>query len=153
MNTPNAAAQGSNRSSTNDVTKAMGNLIKYEGPMQTVIRESLGKSETPFSGPQAASSSRTVDGASVEYNKVGGTSTSASNSAVIKVDGSRYIVTTGKGGVDGTKPQGDAVSDASIREAINQIRNLGKMGGPSNSTPQQDLTLPTTLQNVEVKAI
>jgi len=147
LNTPNVAAQGSNRSSTNDVTKAMGNLIEYKGPMQIVIRESLGKSETPFNG------NRTVDGVSVEYNKVGGTSTSASNSAVIKVDGSRYIVTTGKGGVDGTKPQGDAVSDASIREAISQIRNLGKMGGPSNSTPEQELTLPTTLQNVEVKAI
>lgn len=122
-------AQGRNTSTTNDVTRAMGNLIEYDGPMSNTIREAMGQSETPFNG------ARSVDGVQVIYNKVGGTSTTAANSAVIEVDGSKYIVTTTKQGVSGTTSQGDAVSDASLREAITQIRGLSTMGGPSNETP------------------
>lgn len=127
-------AQGRNSSTTNDVTRAMGNLMGYEGPMRGTILESLGKSTTPFEG------GRVVDGIPVIYNKIGGTSTSASNSAVIEVDGNKYIVTTGKVGVNGTTAVGDAVSDASIREAITQIRGLSTMGGPSNATPILNLS-------------
>jgi hypothetical protein len=149
LNTPNPSAQGKNSSTTNDVSRAMGNLMNYDGPMSNVIRQSLEQSDTPFKGPSSAQGGgvRTVDGVPVIYNKIGGTTTAAANSAVIEVDGSKYIVTTGKVGVDGTKPQGDAVSDASIREAITQIRGLGTMGGPSNATPVMDLS------NLDVKEI
>lgn len=129
LSTATTSAQGKNTSTTNDVSKAMGNLMEYDGPMGNTVRESLQQSETPFS------SGRTVDGVPVIYNKVGGTSTSAANSAVIEVGGSRYIITTGKAGVDGTGSAGDAVSNASIRAAIKQIKGLDAMGGPSNDTP------------------
>jgi len=95
-----------------------------------------------------------VDGVPVIYNKIGGTNTAAANSAVIEVDGSQYIVTTTKGGVDGTGAQGDAVSDASLREAIKQIRGLGSMGGPTNATPSITTTTPSiNLPGVTVQGI
>jgi beta-lactamase class A len=128
LNTTLVSAQGKNTSTTNDVTKAMGNLIQYDGPLKQVIRDSLGTSDTPFQG------NRIVDGIPVIYNKIGGTTTAA-NTAVIEVNGSKYIITTTKGGVDGTSGQGDAISDAALREAIKQIKGLGNMGGPSNATP------------------
>jgi hypothetical protein len=129
LSTTTASAQGKNASTTNDVSRAMNNLMEYEGPMSNTVRESMQQSETPFS------SGRTVDGVPVIYNKVGGTSTTTANSAVIEVGGSRYIVTTGKVGVDGTGSEGDAISDISIRAAIKQIQGLDAMGGPSNDTP------------------
>ncbi|WOL31302.1 beta-lactamase enzyme family protein [Microcoleus phage My-WqHQDG] len=136
LSTTVTSAQGKNSSTTNDVSRAMANIMNYTGPMKVVVQESLNQSITPFSG------GRTVDGVEVTYN-----STVAANSAVIEVDGSQYIVTTTKSGVDGTQPQGDAVSDASIRAAIGQIRGLGTMGGPSNATPIINLS------NLEVKEI
>ena len=129
LNTIVTSAHGKNTSTTNDVTKAMSNLMEYDGPLKQVIRDSLGASDTPFQG------NRIVDGIPVIYNKIGGTTTNAANSAVIEVDGSKYIVTTTKGSVDGTSGQGDAISDAALREAIKQIKGLGNMGGPSNATP------------------
>jgi Beta-lactamase enzyme family len=129
-------ARGRNSSTTNDVTQAMSNLMRYEGPLRGAIEEGLTQSTTPFEG------GRKVEGATVIYNKIGGTSTSASNSALVEVDGSRYIITTGKAGVDGTKPQGDAISDSSLREAVNQIRGLTVMGGPTNNPPQVDIAVP-----------
>jgi enamine deaminase RidA (YjgF/YER057c/UK114 family) len=134
LSTTVTSAQGKNSSTTNDVSRAMANIMNYDGPMKAVVQESLSQSITPFSG------GRTVDGVGVTYNKVGGTSTAAANSAVIEVDGSQYIVTTAKSGVDGTKSQGDAISDASIKAAISQIRGLSTMGGPSNATPIMDLS-------------
>ena len=128
LNTPNPSLQG-NRSTTNDVSKAMENVIGYEGDMSGAILESLEQSETPFTG------GRVVDGATVKYNKIGGTSTAAANSAVVEVDGAKYIITTGKGGVDGTGAEGDAISDAAMSAAIKHIRELNKMGGPSNDIP------------------
>lgn len=134
LNTPIVSAQGKNTSTTNDVTRAMGNLMQYEGPMKQVIRDSLGASDTPFSGA-GEKGSRVVDGVPIIYNKIGDTDTVASNSAVIEVGGSKYIITTTKTGVDGTGAQGDTISDASLREAIKQIKGLSALGGPNNSIP------------------
>jgi beta-lactamase class A len=129
LSTTTTSTQGRNTTTTNDVTRAMGNLMEYDGPMSSTIREAMQHSDTPFNG------GRNVDGAQVIYNKVGGTTTTAANSAVVEVDGSRYIVTTARQGIDGTSTQGDAISDASIKEAIKQIRGLDAMGGPSNDMP------------------